>query len=213
MPSDKPSTLVGPIRSAEGHLVFPSLLVAETGGKFPSNKFVTTFLIPKTSSVEELVAACLKASQLEWPTLGITSPTQIKLPIRKGSEKPGWEEFLFLKCKSKNKPPIVDAAKAPYSGPIKGGDICRLALTAMPYKAQLEAEVAEALRAQGKLVQVGIIDGKNVSWRPATTFLLNGVQFLKSHDPIGAKAGVDGTSAFEAQAASAAKSASDDLFN
>ncbi len=208
------STLVGPVRSPPGHLAFPSVLTPETGGKFPSNKFLTTFLIKRTESVDELVAACVKAAQLEWPSLNITNASQIKLPIRKGSEKPGWEEFLFLKAKSKSKPPIVNASKAPYTGPIKGGDIVRLALTAMPYKAQLDAEVANALQAQGKIVQVGIIDGKSVSWRPATTFLLNGIQFLQEHAPIGAKAGVDGTTAFQAEAAPAAAAAGgDDLFN
>lgn len=212
------STIVGPVRSPEGVLAFPHLLAPETMGKFPSNKFVTTFLIQKDINLGELVAACLKAAQQEWPTLGITGPAQIKLPIRKGSEKPGWEDYLFLKAKSKNKPPIFDARKAPWTGSPKGGDICRLALSAMAYKQQVDPEVGNALRAQGKLVQQGPVTMNgvttNASWRPAVTFLLNGVQWLRAGTPVGGTGGVDGGSVFtEEDAPAAAAGAADSLFD
>lgn len=212
MPERK-STIVGPLRSPEGHLAFPHLLAVDTGGKFPSGKFDTILLIPRTANTEELVAACVKSAQLEWPDLGITGPLQIKLPIRKGADKPGWEEYLFLKAKSKSKPPIVDARKAPWPGEPKGGDLVRLALSAMPYKQQIDPEIAAALQAQGKLVRTGMIDGKNVSWRPATTFLLNGVQFLRAHPPIGGTGGVDGVTAFQEEAVAATSTEADELFN
>lgn len=212
------STIVGPIRSPEGVLAFPHLLAPETTGKFPSNKFVTTFLIKKDVNIDELVAACVKAAQNEWPQLGITGPGQFKLPIRKGSEKPGWEDYLFFKAKKKDKPPLVDARKQPFTGQPKGGDICRLAVSAMAYKQQLEAELANALRAQGKLVSEGteVVNGvtKRFSWRPAVTFLLNGVQWLRAGQPIGGAGGVDGTAAFAEEApAAGAAGANDDLFN
>jgi hypothetical protein len=214
MPEQKKSTLVGPIRSPEGHLAFPHLLVVESGGQYPSGKYVTTFLMKLGISLDELIAGCVKAAQLEWPSLGITGPQQIKLPIRKGSEKPGWEEYLFLKAKSKNKPPIVDARKQPFTGEPKGGDVCRLALTAMAYKQQIDGEVANALRAQGKLVQAGVIEGRQVNWRPATTFLLNGVQWLRAHPAIGGAGAVDGTGAFQEEGDAPAVATGDaaDLF-
>jgi hypothetical protein len=210
--------IYGPVRTPKGHLAFPHLLAPETAGKFPSNKYVTTFLIKKDENLTALIDACVKAAQQEWPTIGITGPAQIKLGLRKGTEKPGWEDYIFLKAKTKTKPPIVDARKVAFTGAPKGGDICYLALSAMAYKQQLEAEVAEALRAAGKLVQEGTVveNGvtKRVSWRPATTFLLNGVQWLEAHAPIGGAGGVDGTTAFaeEAPAAAAASGDAADLF-
>lgn len=213
--------IFGPVRSPKGHLAFPHLLAPETQGKFPSGKFVTTFLIKNSENFTDLIAACVKATQLEWPTIGITQASQIKLPLRKGTEKPGWEEFIFLKCKSKDKPPIVDARKQPWTGQPKGGDICYLAVSALAYKQQIDAEVAAALRGAGKLVQEGQVTEngvtKRVCWRPAATFLLNGVQFLEAHAPIGAQGtgGADGAAVFEAQAAPAAaagSAAAADLF-
>lgn len=214
MPAQRVSTIVGPIRTPEGHLAYPYLLVPETTGQYPANKYVTQFLIKRTEPLTDLVAACLKAAQQEWPDLAITAPNQIKLPFRKGTEKPGWDEFLFFKAKHKNKPQIVDAAKNPWTGTPKGGDVCRLAVSALPYKQQVDPEVAAALQAQGKLVRTGVIDGRSVSWRPAVSFLLNGVQWLREHPPIGGGGGVDGVGMFQAEAAvtPASVAAEDALF-
>lgn len=208
------STIVGPIRSPEGQLAFPHLMLPETTGKFPSNKFVTTFLMPATTSVAELVAACLLTAQKEWPALGITQARQIKLPLRKGADKPGWEGFIFFKAKSKNKPPLLDARKQVWTGTPKAGDFCKLAVSAMAYKQQVDPEIVPALQAAGILISTGVDENNRpMSWRPATTFLLNGVQWLRAGQPIGGQGAVDGTAAFQEEAPPAAAGAlNDDLF-
>lgn len=209
--NERESSIVGPIRTPEGKLAFPHLLQIESTGQYPSNKFVTTFLMLKTLDMTALVNACVQAAQKEWPTLGIQTPNQIQLPIRKGVDKDAeWADYLFFKAKSSTKPQIVDSRKEPWTGTPRGGDICKLAVSALPYKQTIQAEVAEALRAQGRIVQSGVIDGRPQNWRPAVTFLLNAVQFLRA----GERSGVDGTQAFAQEApAAAAGSAASDLFN
>ena len=103
---------------------------------------------------------------------------------------------VYIRCTSKRKPTIVGPNKQDYLGLIKGGDYVRFAVTAGAYKQQLTREVAEALRAAGKLVVTGPnAQGQQENWRPAATFYLNAVQFLREGPAFGGGAG--GADAFD----------------
>lgn len=194
---------VGPIRTPEGRLSFPHLYAPEMTGRFPCRKFVTSFLIPKTSDLTALIAACVKAAQQEWPTAGITNANQIRVPFKDGDAKPGKgaDGCWVIKCKSKNKPLIVDRTAQPFAGTVKGGDFAYLSVKAFPYVLATDGETAAVLRANGKLILAGTNEeGQAISGRPAVTFFLEAVQFLREGVAF-AGTGANGTSVFEAQAA------------
>lgn len=213
MPSpSKPKTTVGPLATPEGRLSFPHLATPETEGQFPSNKYVGTLLIPKTANIDVLKAACVKAAQLTWPEQNIQTLGQIKLPFRDGDEKAldGYAGNIYIVCKTKNKPVVVGPNKEDYIGTIKGGDFVRFSVTAGAYKQQLTLEVAQALQSAGKLVVTGRnANGQQENWRPAVTFYLNAVQYLREGPAFGGGGGVN---AFDDVSAGAASQAERDLF-
>lgn len=206
----KPKTTVGPLATPEGRLSFPHLAAPETTGQYPSNKYSAIILMPKTANMETLKAACVKAAQLTWPHLNIQTLAQIKLPFRDGDEKAldGYKDSIYINCKTKNKPAIVGPNRQDYIGAIKGGDFIRLSVTAGAYKQQLTAEVAQALQQAGKLVQSGPNPqtGQVEHWRPAVTFYLNVVQYLREGPAFGG----GGAQVFEDEPVAA--SAERDLF-
>jgi hypothetical protein len=200
---------VGPLATPEGRLSFPHLSAPETGGRYPSNKYVATLIIPNTANFEALKAACLQAAQAMWPDKGLTTLGQLKLPFRNGDEKAATSPFMvgtiYIKCKSTFKPPVVGPTRVnvggvnkfpDYTGPIKGGDYVRLSVTAFPYQMNLDREVGAALRAAGKTIFDGVNEqGQPCCWRPSVTFMLDGVQFLREGAALGG--GGDGVKAFD----------------
>lgn len=189
----KPRTTVGPLATPEGRLSFPHLDAPETGGQYPSNRYIATIVMPKTADFTALKEACLKTCMLTFPNIGITSLAQIRLPFRDGDEKTsldGYAGMVYLKCKSKNKPPVFGPNREDYVGPIKGGDYVKFSVTAGAWKQQVEAEVAAALRSAGKFVVTGQDEqGRPMNWRPAATFYLNAVQWRREGAAFGGGGG------------------------
>lgn len=187
------------IKTPEGRLSFPHLREPETQGKFPSNKYVTTFLIPKTADIKPLIAACMETAKQMWPTLNITQPSQIALPIKDGDEREQTKGHWVIKCKTKSKPMIVDRTKATYTGTIKGGDYAYLSVVPWPFVMATPSDVCEALKQAGKVILSGKDrDGKDMRGRPAVTLLLNGVQWLREGPALGGHSG--GADVFDAEA-------------
>lgn len=190
MATTKPKVpTVGPLATPEGRLSFPHLTAPETGGQFPSNKYVGTLLMPKTSDLTAMKDAVLKAAQQMWPNLNITSLGQVRTPFRDGDERkqqPGMEGCFYIKCKSAYKPAIFGPDRKEYIGPIKAGDFVRFSVVAFPFKQNLDREVATALKQAGKLIVDGVNErGEQVFWRPAVTFMLDSVQFRREGPALG----------------------------
>lgn len=205
----KQKTTVGPKATPEGRLSFAHLDAPNTGGNYPSNKYEGTLLMPNTSNFDTLKAMCLEAARLQWPDLNLQL-SDIRLPFRDGNEKTmdGYRDTIYIKAKTKNKPLVVGPDRTDYTGPIKSGDYVRFSVTADGYKMNLQREVAEALQAAGKKIVTGRDErGQQVWWRPAVTFYLNSVQFLREGPAFGAASGVQ---AFEDEPAASA--ADDALF-
>jgi hypothetical protein len=184
-----------------------------TGGKYPSGKFEGTILIPKTADFAALKDAVLKVAQLNWPDLNLTSLGQIKLPFKDGDIKEGidgYEGTLYLVCKSGYKPALVGPDRRDYVGPVKAGDFVRFSVTAGAFKLNLEREAGMALKSAGKTVVDGRDEnGRPQLWRPAVTFYLNAVQWLREGPAFGGGSG--GVEAFGAPEAETA-TGGDDLF-
>lgn len=207
----KQKTTYGPLATPEGRLSWPSLAAPNTTGKYPDNKYSATILIPKTANFDALKAACLEAAKLTWPQAGITDLSKLKLPFKAGDDKPDQEGYpgtVYLTCKTKNKPIIVGPDRQDYAGPLKAGDYIRLSVTAGGFPLNVDREVGLALKAAGKFIMEGRdAEGRQQMFRPAVTFYLNSVQFLREGASLG---GTTGVKAFEDAPASASDDA--DLF-
>ena len=204
----------GPVATPEGRLSWPSLSEPNTKGKFPDGKYGASILIPKSVSIDVLKDACFQAAKLTWPGLlnSVAGIGKLKLPFKDGdakAEQEGYAEHVYLTCKSKSKPVIVDAARRDYLGALKGGDYVRFSVTAGAFRLNLDAEAAAAFRSAGKTVMEGVDkDQKRYLYRPAVTFYLNSVQFLREGAALGG--GGSGVKAFED--APVADHGGDDLF-
>ena len=196
----KAKRTVGPIRTPEGRLSFPHLRAPEETGQYASGKFITSFLIPKTADIQALLAACVQCAQNEWPTAGIVGPQQIRMPFKDGEGRPETAGHWIIKAKSTSRPTLVDGARNSYAGTVKGGDFARLAVLAFPWEQNLEIEMANALKAAGKTIMSKTdASGKVTNFRPAITFLLDSVQWLREGPALGGSGG--GVGVFEIESA------------
>lgn len=213
---------VGPVVTPKGVISFPHLDKPEMEGEYASKKFVTTILMPKTSDLTKLSNACLEAAKGQWPELKITSLKQIKLPFRDGDEKQnmrGYPGSTYLKVKTSYKPSIKSCTKlengafADHETPIRGGNVCRLSVTALPWEQNLDKEVYEALKTSGAVVIKGTDEtGKVKYWRPSVTFMLNSVQFIEAGASMGG-GNTTGSDFDDGEFVAPAAVAKDDMFD
>lgn len=145
-PIKSTQTLITP----KGRLSYPHLLERNTGGEYPSDKYETLLLIPKTANIDNLLTAC-EALMLENFEDEFESLEDLKNPpIRDGDMKGGeYAGHWFIKAKSDNKPGIVgpDPTKT-VDNPemIFGGQNAKLSLNAYVYNTKGNKGVAWGLK-------------------------------------------------------------------
>lgn len=145
-PKKIPDTLITP----KGRLSYPHLLERNTGGNYPSDKYETLLLIPKSADISELEAAATKAMvdmfDDEYDSIyDLKNP-----PLRDGDEKGGeYSGHWVLKAKSDNRPAIVGPnPKVIIDSPeeVYGGQWARLSLNVYAYKKPGNKGVAWGLK-------------------------------------------------------------------
>ena len=129
-----PSTIITP----KGRLSYPHLLNRNTEGNYPSDKYETLLLIPKTENISVLIKAC-EAVLMEMFSEEYAGLDQLKNPpVRDGDEKGGeYAGHWFIKAKSDNRPAIVGPnPKVVIDNPelVYGGQWARLSLSVYGYK-------------------------------------------------------------------------------
>lgn len=129
-----PSTIITP----KGRLSYPHLLTRNTEGNYPSDKYETLLLIPKTEDISVLVKAC-EAVLMDMFSDEYAGLDQLKNPpVRDGDEKGGeYAGHWFIKAKSDNRPAIVGPnPKVVIDSPelVYGGQNARLSLSVYGYK-------------------------------------------------------------------------------
>jgi hypothetical protein len=173
-----------------GRLAFPHLVSPNSGGQFPSNKYEAHLLIPKTdtATLDLLRRKALEAAQQVWPKI---PPAALVVGLRDGAEKghlEGFSDAWFINAKAKRQPPVFDGQRQPYDpAAVKGGDYVRFMITAGAYKKNLDPETAKQLLAAGVkgIIQAKDDNGKVTYYRPAVTFYLDAVQFVRQGTPMG----------------------------
>lgn len=128
----------GVIITPKGRLSYPHLLERNTQGNYPSDKYETLLLIPKTSDISVLNEAC-NAVFKEMFSDELDDPSELKHPpIKDGDEKGGeYAGHWYIKAKSDNRPAIVGAnPKDTIDSPemVYGGQWARLSLDVYGYK-------------------------------------------------------------------------------
>lgn len=126
------------IISPKGRLSYPHLLERNTSGNYPSDKYETLLLIPKTTDISVLEFACQAVFDEMFAEeydsfLDLKNP-----PIRDGDEKGGdYSGHWYIKAKSDNRPAIVGPdPKISVDNPelVYGGQWARLSLDVYGYK-------------------------------------------------------------------------------
>lgn len=96
-------TLITP----KGRLSFPHLFERNSGGNFPSDKYETMFLIPKTEDISGLMNE-INLLLKDCFDGKIKDIKQLKHPpVRDGDAEGKYDGFWFLKAKSEYKPIVV----------------------------------------------------------------------------------------------------------
>jgi hypothetical protein len=164
------------IVTPKGRISFPHIAEPDSKGKFADNKYKVTLLMPKdTTDFAALRAVALKCAQDAFGP-SIKTLKDFQAPFRNGDEKDldGYQGQLYITCKSKNRPHVVDRAKnALDPKEIYGGCFARLVVSACSY--QSTETVRQADGSTKKQVVKGV------------TFLLDAVQKMGDGDSFGGK--------------------------
>lgn len=142
--TNKPDSVIGAmVKTPKGRLSYPHLLAKNTGGTYPSDKYETELLIPKSADISALQNA-VKALAKEAFGDKVKKMTDLVYPPIKdgdadeeenGARKGHW----YLRAKSTRKPGIVGPGPecAPFDAPeeeVYGGANARLSLKPCSYK-------------------------------------------------------------------------------
>lgn len=143
-------TVVGEkVVTQKGRLNWPSLLEKNTGGKYPSDKFETTIMIPKAADVSNLKAAAMAVAKEAFGDKVKSLADLAYSPIRDGDEQGGsYKGCWTIRAKSTFKPQIFDKAGHPLAddSEIYSGQYARLSLVPLSYKTGGKPGVTFALR-------------------------------------------------------------------
>lgn len=131
------------IKTPVGILCYPSLIKADSGGKYATNKFKATLIFPKASDRKLLVAACKAAAAESFP--GVEYKELLR-PFRDGDEKyqedpeknKHYKGCWYITPKSKNRPTCLDKQGEPLEPDqipetLYGGCKAQFILTACTY--------------------------------------------------------------------------------
>lgn len=136
-----------------GRLSYPHLLERNSGGDYPSDKYETLLMIPKSEDIKPLMEAATKVMQDAFGAKYDHVADLSHPPIRDGDEEEKGPEYAghwFLKAKSDNRPQIVGKnPKIAIDNPedeVFGGQRARLSLVAFSYKKGGSEGVSWALR-------------------------------------------------------------------
>lgn len=137
MPDHKP-VFVNDIVTPKGRLSFPHLEKPDSTGRYADGKYKVTLLIPKTANLSGLKEAVAKCAAEGWPRQKLKLK-DIMHPFRAGDEKaesnPAYKDTIFITCKTKNRPTIVDSQRRGIeAAEAYAGCDARLVVTAMSYE-------------------------------------------------------------------------------
>lgn len=166
MATKKHETVVGgTVTTTKGRLSFPHLLSKHTEGEYPSNKYETTLLIPKSTDISKLEKAVMDVAQKAFPGKITKLSDLAHNPIGDGDEKDldGYKGHWTIRAKSKYPPQIV------------GPDVQPLTL-ADPSEAIYGGAYAKISMKPLSFVQAG---------KPGVTWQLQNVQWLGHGDRFG----------------------------
>ena len=104
-------TVIGDkVVTPKGRLNWPHLLEKNTGGKYPSDKFETSILIPKTADVTALKQAAMAVAKEAFGDKVKSFADLAYAPIRNGDEQGGTSEGHWtIRAKSNYKPRLFDS--------------------------------------------------------------------------------------------------------
>lgn len=192
MASPTPNKNAGKVRdiiTGPHRLTFLHLTAPNSGGQYRTNKYEATVLIAKDNAeaVKILRDAAMKAAREIWPGIEMKD---VSIGVRDGDEKAhleGYPGHWFINPRSKNAVPTYGPAREVIgAADIRAGDWCRVCLTAGAYRKNLDPELARDLAAAGRKVFKEAGEGGKVSYyRPAVTFYLNAVQYVRRGEPFG----------------------------
>lgn len=106
--------LTAPFRAS-----FPALFEPTSMYENQEKKYEVTMLFPRETDLKLLKKIAKAAIKEKWKN---ERPSNLKIPFRKGSEKPsleGYDDVIFAKASSKRKPKIIDQRKQPVTDPEK----------------------------------------------------------------------------------------------
>lgn len=157
---------VNNIVTPAGRVSFPHLEKPDSQGQYADDKYKATLLISKSANLSGLKKAVLECARETWGAN--VEMANILHPFRNGDKKAekmaAYANTLFITCKSKNRPTIIDASRNGIEpAEVYGGCDARFIVTAMSYE-------------QG---------GK-----PGVTFLLDVVQKIKDNERFGGHADI-----------------------
>lgn len=161
-----------------GRLSFPHLDKPDEGKKFSDGKYKVTLLMPKQGTDFSTLRAAALATAQEAFGAQVKTLNDFQHPFRDGDQKAegkeldGYKGCLYITCKSKQRPMVVDRAKNPIDPKdCYGGCKARLVVTACSYQS-----TENVRQPDGKVVKQ-IVRG--------VTFLLDVVQKVGDDKPLG----------------------------
>jgi len=138
-------TFINDIVTPVGRVSFPHLAEPDRKGPgkpYADDKFKASLLLPKTGTdFSTLRAKALECAQTAFGP-GIKSLNDFAHPFRDGNNRtnkdgevmPGYADTLYITCKSKDRPLVIDRAKANLDPKeVYGGCKARFIVTAMSY--------------------------------------------------------------------------------
>lgn len=134
----------------KGRLSYPHLMERNSSGDYPSDKYETLLLIPKSENINPLKAAAEEVLKQAFGAKYASLDTLKNPPLRDGDEKGGeYAGHWFLKAKTDNRPGIVGRnPKERIDNPeeIYGGQWAKLSLVAYSYNKAGNSGVAFSLQ-------------------------------------------------------------------
>lgn len=187
------------MNTPQGRVSYPYLAApdAKASGKpYADDKYKLSLLVPKTTDLATLKAACVEVASKTWPALWASNPKSIQMPIKDGDKKDGKPEYAghyVLTAKTTNKPQCVDAARNVIEPQlVYAGSWARMNVTVAPYLS------SEKVRNAAGELEVQTMHG--------VTLYLNAVQFIKDGESFG---GVSAKAAFNDDAVAPSAAAED----